>query len=125
MSTSPAIDRFFEALNRQDYAAIHDLVQRPMLARSIELVEKQIGSILSDVHYRVESTVTDGSEIWVFCTLHGIHTGEFPSPFGTIAPTNRAVVVEEVCRFRLDGEKIDLVVATTDLFGLLTQIAAE
>jgi hypothetical protein len=117
------VNLYFDALNRRDYPAIHELIARPILARNIQMQQEQIGTILSDVRYRIESTVAEGNEVWAFCTLHGTHTGELQMPFATFAPTNRAIVMEQMYRFRLDGNKIDLVADLTDVLGLVTQIA--
>lgn len=52
-------------------------------------------------------------------------SGAFQAPFASCPPTNRDVTVEQMYRFCLDGERIDLVVEMIDGFGLLTQISPE
>jgi predicted ester cyclase len=119
------VERFIdEVLEQQRVDVLDELVARPMMASNIKGRFGEIGSVLSDVRYRIDHLVAEGDTVAVFCTLHGRHAGEFASPLLTIPPTGRDVMIEEAYRFRVVDGKIDMFVVVSDVIGLITQIAS-
>jgi predicted ester cyclase len=77
-----------------------------------------IRSALPDARYAVDDMVAEGDRVVVRWRLLGTHEGDFRG----IAPTGRAIVLEGIAIYRVEGGKLMERWVVSDLHGVLEEI---
>jgi steroid delta-isomerase-like uncharacterized protein len=128
---SRIVTRWVEAWNNQDLAAARDLLT-PGYRRhdpSLPDVDGPDGSAdfirsvvtgFPDVHLHVEQLIAQDGLVAARLTVRGTHQG----PFMGVPATGRAVTVDVMDVYRLEGGKIAEEWAVMNTMGLLQQLGA-
>jgi predicted ester cyclase len=78
-----------------------------------------------DMRFTVEDAIAQGDKVVARIVGRGTHLGPYSHPvFGELAPTGRAIVVHEICIYRIAGGKLVDCWPQFDRLGLLQQLGA-
>src|SRR5262249_23531405 len=92
----------------------------PQGLRGMQQVMLGLHSAFADLRYDIHQVVADGDTAAVYCTMRGHHVGEFMG----VAPTYRAVGVEQVHIVRFENGKCIEHWAVRDDLMLMRQLGA-
>ena len=90
----------------------------PTGRRGFELFYSAIRTALPDARYEVDDLIAEGDKVVVRWRLLGTHEGDFRG----IAPTGRAIALDGIAIYRVEGGKLMERWVVTDLYGVLEEI---
>ncbi len=79
---------------------------------------------LSDLRSEVLQVVEGDGAVALAFVMRGTHTGPYPSPLGTIAPTGRSVAIRTIDVLTLTQGRVSAIWVNADDLGLLVQLGA-
>jgi predicted ester cyclase len=127
------LERWFEEVwNKGNEKAIDEMVQpnaethglehpdgKPVRGReAFKEFHRQFCSAFSNIHIKVEHTVTQGNMTMANCVVTGVHSG----PGLGIAPTNKPVKFTGMCLARLEDDKLAEAWNNFDLAAMYRQL---
>ncbi|GAA2036163.1 hypothetical protein GCM10009819_20920 [Agromyces tropicus] len=126
--STDVVRRFFEAWSRHDVEAAaslmtEDFVNNSSQGRGRDSVREEGAywfTAFPDAEVAVEDLITQGDKVVARIHATATHRGEF---LGT-APTGRAIQLDEIDIFRVEGGSIAESWSIPDVFGLLNQLGA-
>ena len=122
------IERFIaEAWNAGNLDTVDDLVHATYAISGIghgpEAVKRNMEiyrTAFPDLEWAIEQLVAEGEWVAVRLTLHGTHLG----PLGSIEPTGKRVVMNEMAFWRVVDGKLHAIWSQGDALGLRIQIGS-
>jgi steroid delta-isomerase-like uncharacterized protein len=123
--------RFYEALNKQNLAAIlehhapdfvwHDAALGISPDRAgVKQFCIALWAAFPDAHYTVEDLIAEGDKVVSRFTVRGTHRGDFTG----IPPTGKVVTMTGIAIYRLAGGRRVEEWVNVDLLGLMQQLGA-
>lgn len=79
-------------------------------------------SAYSERRTEVLSRMDEGDRVAIVLLTHAQHTGMLSTPLGPVAPTGRAIQMQQVELFRLEGGKIREIWSSSDALRILLSL---
>jgi steroid delta-isomerase-like uncharacterized protein len=124
------IRRYYDELNRKDFAAYHELIAPDVTYNGVALGRegmRQFSSTLRiafpDLRIAVEEMVAEEDLVATYFTWGGTHSAELRTPaVGRLAPTGRSFTAKGMDLYRIRGGQIVEIRDSADRLSLLQQL---
>ena len=119
------VRRYFEEFHDQRQ---HDILEKIVAPELLEPTKRATDMLLSafpDYRITVKDQIAEADKVATVWSGSGAHRGEWESPAGTIAPTDKEMRWTATTTLRLSEGKISEVIASSwDHLGILQQLGA-
>ena len=119
------VSRYFEEFHDGREHTILEEIMIPDLLEGTRQVTHMLLTAFPDYRLTIEEQIAEGDKVATVWTGTGTHQGEWESPAGTIAPTDRQLTWTGTTTLRLSGGQIsDVIASSWDHLGILQQLGA-
>ena len=119
------VRRYFEEFHNSREDAILEEIMVPDLLEPTRGVTHMLRTAFPDYRITIEDQIAEEDKVATVWTGSGTHQGEWQSPAGSIAPTDKQVTWTATTTLRLSEGKISNVIASSwDHLGILQQLGA-
>lgn len=119
------VRRYFKEFHDQRQHDILEEIVAPDLLEPTRRATDMVLTAFPDYQITVEDQIAEADKVATVWSGSGTHQGEWESPAGTIAPTDKEVRWTATTTLRLSEGKISEVIASSwDHLGILQQLGA-